>query len=64
MDTLGSKLRAQGWSHLFLQSEHQHMFGRDKVYEFYKNRVALGNVLNYCSWGLPLISILLTLLES
>ncbi|XP_047270431.1 uncharacterized protein LOC124899566 [Capsicum annuum] len=46
MDILITKLRAQGWSHLFLQGDHQRKFGKDEVYEFYINGVAIGQMFS------------------
>lgn len=46
METLVSKLRAQGWSYLFLQGDHQRKFEKNEVYEFYTNGVAIGEMIS------------------
>ncbi|XP_047249450.1 uncharacterized protein LOC124885569 [Capsicum annuum] len=46
MDTLVSKLTAQGWSSLFLQGDHQRRFGKNEVYEFYTNGVAIREMIS------------------
>ncbi|KAM3201326.1 hypothetical protein P3L10_033689 [Capsicum annuum] len=42
MQTLIRKLEFQGWSLLFLQGDIQRKFGKPKVYEFYTNRMGIG----------------------
>ncbi|KAM3220618.1 hypothetical protein P3L10_019886 [Capsicum annuum] len=46
MDTLVSKLGAQGWSSLLLQGNHQRRFGKDEMYEFYTHGVAIGDMIS------------------
>ncbi|KAM3338720.1 hypothetical protein P3S68_030806 [Capsicum galapagoense] len=46
MDTLVLKLIAQGWSYLFLQGDHQRRFGKNKVYEFYTNGIAIREIIS------------------
>ena len=51
MDTLILKLKNQVWSYLFLQGDHQRRFGKNEVYEFYTNGVAIGEMISTTVYG-------------